>query len=273
MYPATPRTKPNGQGMPPDRDRSATKSSATQNLFSPIETPSWSEHCVETKREIPTRQRPKSSADGHHHQTSSFLRSYQISPLPCSSRVVQWDQNATTSIQMQSSGAVRDHIEETYQQPVFNRDIHPHDVLFGRGGAANAHHGNRYFRRLVEEHRPTYRNARKIDKPSIANHIVCTIRSQFPPGRFLKRLDEDDRWWIDVGTKKASSKTSQALREVIPSKRSTTAPAIQGKSAITSKCESETATSTPEGHSSVSPLRREKPEHQSHFFSPLSIGL
>lgn len=84
------------------------------------------------------------------------------------------------------------------------------DVLFGRGGATNNHSGNKKFRTVVAEHQPEYLGARKRDKAAIARRIVRIVRSR--GGRFLRR-DEGTGTWTEVGDKKATEKTSQALRE------------------------------------------------------------
>lgn len=50
-----------------------------------------------------------------------------------------------------------------------------------------------------------------MQKPNVARLIVKAIRSSEPPGRFLKK--NDDGIWVDIGDKKATEKSSQALRE------------------------------------------------------------
>jgi hypothetical protein len=76
----------------------------------------------------------------------------------------------------------------------------------------NHHRGNKRFRDVVALHRPDYVRAPKIQKPSVARVIVRAIRNGDPPGRFLRK-DEKTGKWYDVGDKKATEKTSQALRE------------------------------------------------------------
>lgn len=86
------------------------------------------------------------------------------------------------------------------------------DVLCGRGGATNNHVGNRCFRQLVACNQSHYLLAKKRDKKLIARSIVDNIRKR--GGRFLKReVKSGSDHWVDVGDKKASEKTSQALRE------------------------------------------------------------
>jgi hypothetical protein len=94
------------------------------------------------------------------------------------------------------------------QESRSNPEISPHDVLFGRGGGTNRHTGNIHFRDLVSSKQPAYVQARKMDKTLIAKSIVAHVRGK--NGRFLKN---EKGKWVDVGDKKATEKTSQALRE------------------------------------------------------------
>jgi len=84
------------------------------------------------------------------------------------------------------------------------------DVLCGRGGLTNNHVGNKRFRKIVAEYQKEYLEARKKEKTLIARQIVARIKAE--GGRFLKK-DEGSRTWIQVTDKKATGKTSQALRE------------------------------------------------------------
>lgn len=88
--------------------------------------------------------------------------------------------------------------------------IGSNDVLCGRGGATNNHPGNKRFRAIVAHHMPEYLAARKKEKSLIARQIVDHIKKQ--GGRFLKRSDGNNTW-VEVSDKKATEKTSQALRE------------------------------------------------------------
>ena len=88
--------------------------------------------------------------------------------------------------------------------------IGSNDVLCGRGGATNNHPGNKRFRAIVAHHMPEYLAARKKEKSIIAQQIVDHIKKQ--GGRFLKRSDGNNTW-VEVSDKKATEKTSQALRE------------------------------------------------------------
>ena len=131
-----------------------------------------------------------------------------------------------------------------------------HDVLCGRGGETNHHKGtsrlrgglswhprtpftafltflplslslprpskptpgNIVFRMCVKACQPAYIEAKRRDKPYIAQRIVLFVRKM--GGRFLKReRDSPADAWKDVGNGKAREKTSQALREGAPELR------------------------------------------------------
>ena len=95
---------------------------------------------------------------------------------------------------------------------------HPNDVLCGRGGMTNQHVGNAHWRSLVAANRRLYIKLPKKQKMLVAESIVKAVRSQDPPGRFLK-LDHQTKVWTDIGDRKAAAKTSQALREGAPKLR------------------------------------------------------
>lgn len=93
-----------------------------------------------------------------------------------------------------------------------------HDVVGGRGGASYKHPGNVTYRSLVTLNKPLYTCSKKLEKINISRSIVAAIRAQDPPGRFLE-LDPSTGLWNDIGDKKATEKTSQALREGQPKLR------------------------------------------------------
>eukprot|EP00978_Attheya_sp_CCMP212_P008904 scaffold21003_cov59-Attheya_sp.AAC.2 len=107
---------------------------------------------------------------------------------------------------------------------VLEEQVSPTDVLCGRGGGTNNHAGNKYFRILVSRYRPDYVIAKKAQKSQIARRIVEEIRSRAAEnpcggrgGRFLKRNIGSNTWY-DIGNKRATEKTSQALREGLANK-------------------------------------------------------
>jgi len=90
------------------------------------------------------------------------------------------------------------------------------DVLFGRGGLTNRHHGNKRYRDVINQFRQEYTDATKTEKPRVAKRVVKTIigaiSSTDSPARFLKR-DDDGVNWVEVDEQEAALKVSQALRE------------------------------------------------------------
>lgn len=100
-------------------------------------------------------------------------------------------------------------------------NIKKDDVLSGRGGATNAHSGNRAFRSLVRSYQGQYLKAKKRDKPAVASIIVDKIRAN--GGRFLRRAGDTTPQgqvlWVDIGDDRAREKTCQALREGAPELR------------------------------------------------------
>jgi hypothetical protein len=121
-------------------------------------------------------------------------------------------------------------------------DIHPQDVLSGRGGATNSHAGNRAFRALVKEYQAQYLKAKKRDKPAVASLVVEVVRSK--GGRFLRRCDSMSTpgpvMWVDIGDERAREKTCQALREGAPElrrqKQQGSHPAEKSSGSCTSSC-------------------------------------
>ena len=91
-------------------------------------------------------------------------------------------------------------------------DLHPHDVLCGRGGFINKHPGNVVFRRLVDANKERYRSCPFDHKALLSQSIVEVIFNQTPPGRFLEK-SPGGKGWMDVGKAKAIQKTIRTFRE------------------------------------------------------------
>ena len=85
-----------------------------------------------------------------------------------------------------------------------------------QGGATNNHEGNVSYRTLVHEHQDEYLHAAKSEKKEVARSIVSIIRSR--GGGFLKKCEDGRVGWVDIGSKKAREKVSQALREGLDAK-------------------------------------------------------
>jgi hypothetical protein len=117
--------------------------------------------------------------------------------------------------------------EEEIEEPGVN------DIILGRGGGASNHPGNVNFRKLVNRYKTQYLACSKNDKPRVAKLVVKMWRSQWPPGRFLRRVDKAlttttgsnnididiapptyrSYVWREVTEKRSQAKASQCLRE------------------------------------------------------------
>mmetsp|Transcript_20487 Transcript_20487/g.44466 ORF Transcript_20487/g.44466 Transcript_20487/m.44466 type:complete len:458 (-) Transcript_20487:200-1573(-) len=84
------------------------------------------------------------------------------------------------------------------------------DVLNGRGQGVQRHPGNMKYRTLVFVNKGLYAKCPRPDKMKISKGIVAAVREM--GGGFLE-LDERTGTYKDIGDKKATEKTSQALRE------------------------------------------------------------
>jgi len=84
------------------------------------------------------------------------------------------------------------------------------DVLNGRGQGVQRHPGNVKYRTLVFVNKGLYAKCPRTDKIKISKGIVAAVREL--GGRFLE-LEERTGIYRDIGDKKATEKTSQALRE------------------------------------------------------------
>ena len=104
-------------------------------------------------------------------------------------------------------------MQTSEQQPIENIMCpHYNDVLNGRGKFAMKWKGNCFHRELVRSNKSAYLEADADVRTFIAKNIIQIVRSQNPPGRFLK-LDSNTNKWNDIGDKKALRKTRQALVE------------------------------------------------------------
>lgn len=96
------------------------------------------------------------------------------------------------------------------QQPITTTTPTMRDVLNGRGQGVQRHPGNVKYRTLVFVNKIIYAKCPRTDKMKISKGIVAAVREL--GGRFLE-LEERSGIYRDIGDKKATEKTSQALRE------------------------------------------------------------
>lgn len=87
-------------------------------------------------------------------------------------------------------------------------DIHPNDVLLGRGKHAVDHLGNAKFRKLVDAYLRKYEEAERFEKTCIAEAIVGIIHDS--QGRFLKKGTGSD--WEEIDRTEARKKVAHAFR-------------------------------------------------------------
>lgn len=83
------------------------------------------------------------------------------------------------------------------------------DILLGRGGQANHHAGNRWFRNVISCYRMHYCVLVKGDKMQMARNLATWF--YLSGARFL--LHDDKGCWYEAGDTRASKKCSQSLRE------------------------------------------------------------
>jgi hypothetical protein len=91
--------------------------------------------------------------------------------------------------------------------------IHPHDVLCGRDARANSHIGNISWRALVQDNKSLYLSLPMHQRWLLSQSIVMSIRSQNPPGKFLKKHGNSELWY-DVGDKMAAELAARELEGV-----------------------------------------------------------
>jgi hypothetical protein len=91
-------------------------------------------------------------------------------------------------------------------------EIEPNDVLLGRGGLTNGHHGNLMYRRYILRHQPAYKRLEKHEKLQMSKDVVLWVKMR--GGRFLARDDSaEGRPYYEATDATARLKVSQALRE------------------------------------------------------------
>ncbi len=88
------------------------------------------------------------------------------------------------------------------------------DVLFGRGKPYQGHCGNQKLREIVENYKGAYMGSRRYDKLAIAEEIVKGIQGGRwgEAGRFLRRAENGDDFWVVAPDEEAREKVSHALR-------------------------------------------------------------
>jgi hypothetical protein len=100
--------------------------------------------------------------------------------------------------------------QQTVRQPI-TTTLSCFDVIDGRGRGILQLPGNQTYRALVSMNKRIYARCHQHDKGKVSKGIVAAIRD-LVGGRFLE-YDKESKTYHDMGDKKATAKTSQALRE------------------------------------------------------------
>jgi len=124
------------------------------------------------------------------HRAYSILERARVCPSP-----------GPPSLSSPSSNSIESSLGSDFE-------IHPHDVLFGRGKYVVDHPGNLKFRRLVDVYMRKYEEAERLEKTCIAEAIVQMIQES--NGRFLKK--EPGCEWEEVDGPAARKKVAHAFR-------------------------------------------------------------
>ena len=117
--------------------------------------------------------------------------------------------NEPSRIQPNSTQAPEQHVALSHEVPWVD-EPQPEDVLYGRGGKANHHPGNKRYLDLKERMKARYRAVAKKEKAQVSQELVDAVRDW--GGRFLKQEVKDGSWFV-VPDAVARKKAGQALRE------------------------------------------------------------
>jgi hypothetical protein len=93
---------------------------------------------------------------------------------------------------------------------------HGNDVLMGRGCGSYGHEGNKKFKKLIKEHRPSWKKATEEGRQdAVARRVLRAVGELHPPGRFLARHNHRDLLtssWYQVEEGRACQKIKEAFR-------------------------------------------------------------
>jgi hypothetical protein len=102
--------------------------------------------------------------------------------------------------------------DEKKKRELGDKIMHPLlvDVVLGRGWHQQKHPGNLWLARIVDEHRESYKAARKLHKTNINWRMVEIIRES--GGRFLERCEQPGGGWVEASDESARDKVSKCFR-------------------------------------------------------------
>lgn len=88
-----------------------------------------------------------------------------------------------------------------------------YDVICGRGNQCRDHHGNIFFRKVIEKNLANYLRAKtKSDKSNVVSQIVDAVRQE---GGAFVRIEESNERWCLVSERALREKVGQSLRDVL----------------------------------------------------------
>lgn len=88
-----------------------------------------------------------------------------------------------------------------------------YDVICGRGNQCRDHHGNIFFRKVIEKNLANYVQAKtKSDKSNVVSQIVDAVRKE---GGDFVRIEESNERWCPVSERALREKVGQSLRDVL----------------------------------------------------------
>lgn len=97
-------------------------------------------------------------------------------------------------------------------------ELHPLDIVCGRGAPTNYHYGNQVFKDIVQEYQTAYLCAKRSDKPQIAMKLLDIVKTS--GARFVRREKAAGQFcWVEIEGKGAYEKVCQALRDGAPDLR------------------------------------------------------
>ena len=151
-----------------------------------------------------------------------------------------------------------------------------YDVICGRGNQCRDHHGNIFFRKVIEENLANYLRAKtKSDKSNVVSQIVDAVRQE---GGDFVRLEESNARWCQVSERALREKVGQSLRDVLHTQYRSSNKAKKRRKKVENAKEHEDITSLLGPNSVIAKLgnqiRDETPDFQAyHMFVGANVRL
>jgi len=110
----------------------------------------------------------------HHHHHNGASNSLNDMMTATAATAMTTTQQPPLQLQLQTTALIT--VDGTPYE------LHPHDVLSGRGAFINGHIGNQGLRKLAMERKHAFDNGSFTEKQALAAEIVAKIRELEPPG-------------------------------------------------------------------------------------------